>query len=85
MPAPRHRLARIVLLAHSNAYPKIKPLSVAAAASRCGEYMRRVDAGLLRHLIALCSRIPGEEVVYGDSGSAAETIDTAVVSRATYG
>ncbi len=53
---------------------QITPLSVAAAASRCGEYMRRVDAGRLRDLIALCSRIPRAEVVYGDSGEAVEMI-----------
>lgn len=56
----------------------VQPVSVAAAASRCAEYMRRVDPSRLRALIELCSAIPREEVRYGDSSRAAEVIDDLV-------
>lgn len=54
---------------------RIEPVTSASAASRCGEYMRRVDVSRLRALIALCSALPCEELFYADSSEAVKATE----------
>lgn len=55
---------------------RVEPLSPAAAASRCGEYLRKLDPPLLGDLIRLCRSVKRAGFTYGDSDAAAGTIET---------